>query len=434
MSIQVGLLFNSISCKLIYIPFSVAYNKTYYMKNFKNGFQSILSIKGTLVLFTFLLFGTAVIAQPGNLKTIDQLEVPAMYKAKESKASNTIKKQLEELRSVGKNQKWTFQVGATDALLDDYGTGEIASSDWLKDAPMIQKQAIKIEELELERLRELNLNNYDLMPGCSGKKSYFDWRNYGVVSPVKNQRACGSCVTFAIAGALESSYARRNNRVIKDFAEQQLVNCITGFTCATGTSRETALDYCVETGVTTEANIPYTAIPATCVENQRPLYNAVNWGYVNPNRDIPTVEQLKSALCEYGPIAVGIFSTGAFSSYTNGVFNEGVQGRGSNHAIVLVGWDDNKGAWLIKNSWGTSWGENGYAWVAYNTNSIGWKAQWVKAEKVDFLYNPALIAALDERFKIKFPLPIKKEATINPSISPSIKKTKDLKKIKVPQN
>jgi hypothetical protein len=83
-------------------------------------------------------------------------------------------------------------------------------------------------------------------------------------------------------------------------------------------------------------------------------------------------------LCEHGPLAIAINATPAFQAYTSGTFNENDQGN-INHAITLIGWDDSRNAWLIKNSWGTGWGMSGYAWVAYGSNRVGDGAAWVRA-------------------------------------------------------
>lgn len=106
------------------------------------------------------------------------------------------------------------------------------------------------------------------------------------------------------------------------------------------------------------------------------------WGYVIAGGS-PSVRELKEALCEFGPSAVSVRATDAFAAYTGGVFNENASGA-VNHAVTLIGWDDQKEAWLIKNSWHTNWGstcgygnERGYMCIRYGCNKIGYAAAWV---------------------------------------------------------
>lgn len=97
-------------------------------------------------------------------------------------------------------------------------------------------------------------------------------------------------------------------------------------------------------------------------------YKAVAWGYVDSTVEIPSVAALKKALFEYGPLGVTVAVTPAFQAYTSGVFNEG-SNADINYAVLLVGWNNSKQAWRIKNSWGKDWGESGYMWIAYTTNN-----------------------------------------------------------------
>ncbi len=107
---------------------------------------------------------------------------------------------------------------------------------------------------------------------------------------------------------------------------------------------------------------------------------AVCWNYVSsPPDKLPSVEELKKALIEHGPISAGIVFDSCFQDYKAGVFNE-KNLQDINHVVLLVGWDDKKQAWLIKNSYGESWGENGFAWVKYGSNNIGMFAAWMDVQ------------------------------------------------------
>lgn len=105
------------------------------------------------------------------------------------------------------------------------------------------------------------------------------------------------------------------------------------------------------------------------------------WDYVNfPPDELPIVEQLKEALIKHGPLAAPIVYDKRLAKYKGGVFDGKNKGM-INHVVLLIGWDDEKGAWLIKNSWGEDWGENGFGWIKYGSNNIGMFAAWIEAER-----------------------------------------------------
>jgi cathepsin L len=83
-------------------------------------------------------------------------------------------------------------------------------------------------------------------------------------------------------------------------------------------------------------------------------------------------------------------ATPLFQNYTGGVFYETASDYNnptSNHAVMIVGWDDSKNAWLMRNSWDTQWGEKGYAWIDYKSNNIGRRAAWVLVKKLSSPFN-----------------------------------------------
>lgn len=108
------------------------------------------------------------------------------------------------------------------------------------------------------------------------------------------------------------------------------------------------------------------------------------WDYVNfPPDALPTVLQLKTALMAHGPLAAPIFYDNALYYYKGGVFDGQNMGM-VNHIVLLIGWDDAKQAWLIKNSWGENWGEKGFGWIKYGSNNIGLFAAWIEADLNSF--------------------------------------------------
>jgi cathepsin L len=105
---------------------------------------------------------------------------------------------------------------------------------------------------------------------------------------------------------------------------------------------------------------------------------------VRDDGGLPAPAEIKRALCEHGPLAVAVRVNDAFQAYSGGVFNaqdKACKGDGKcvNHAVTIMGWDDSKQAWLVKNSWGTMWGEQGYMWIRYTSNDVGYGAAWVES-------------------------------------------------------
>jgi C1A family cysteine protease len=197
----------------------------------------------------------------------------------------------------------------------------------------------------------------------------FSWRQK--MTDVKNQKYCGSCWAFATLGAFEAQQSIFNGKLL-DLSEQQLVNCVPrrggGDNCE-GNHPIYAFQYLIEHGAAAEQDLPYEAKMKACGDKEG-AFKVTSWHMIDPSGDPPGTEDLKRALVAHGPLAVGIYATDAFMSYRGGVFDEGASGT-ANHAVVLAGWDDARGAWHVRNSWGPDWGEDGYVWVKYGTNDIG---------------------------------------------------------------
>jgi hypothetical protein len=199
----------------------------------------------------------------------------------------------------------------------------------------------------------------------------FDWRTMGGVSPVTNQGSCGSCWAFAVTAGVESMVMIYDHWT-PDLSEQQLVSCNTyGYGCNGGWMD--AADYAVSPGMITESCQPYTASDSTpCRESQCEIVaNIDGWDYVAQN-----VNAIKAAL-QNGPVPTAMYVYTDFQYYTGGCY-EGPSTTSVNHAVLIVGWNDNicpNGAWIIKNSWGPGWGENGFGYIEYGNVNIGYAAQ-----------------------------------------------------------
>ncbi len=216
----------------------------------------------------------------------------------------------------------------------------------------------------------------------------FNWLKNRRMTPVRYQGLCGSCWAFTSLAVFESGYYIMNNREL-DLSEQHLIDCAVdrygrdAGSCNGGWYGK-VFDYLTRKNAVREGAAPYLGRTSSCRSVPRTQFRVAAWGYVKKNAGIPAVSEMKKALCKYGPIAATVKVTPAFQAYAGGIFDEHAQvwgPRDINHGIVIVGWDDDKGAYLIKNSWGEQWGEHGYMWIEYNCNNIGYGAAWIAVIK-----------------------------------------------------
>ncbi|MBN2749990.1 MAG: protease inhibitor I42 family protein, partial [Bacteroidales bacterium] len=219
-----------------------------------------------------------------------------------------------------------------------------------------------------------------------GLPSKFDWRDLNGATSVKNQGNSNACWSFGSIAAFEGIIKAKTG-VEEDLSEQWLGNCnVSGFSVKDGGWFPQYMF--VQHGAVTEAEVPFTQTNGQCNAPYFYLEKATSWSYVDfadepwPQKThSATVEQLKQALYTYGPLAIDVYTTGdgnGWFGYTNGVYAGNNTGGG--HIVCLVGWDDSNQCWIIKNSWGPDWGENGYIRIRYNTGSVGAYAVYLNFE------------------------------------------------------
>jgi C1A family cysteine protease len=199
----------------------------------------------------------------------------------------------------------------------------------------------------------------------------FDWREKGVVSSVKNQGSCGSCWAFSAIGNIEGQYAIKTGK-IEDFSEQQLLDCDTVDQACNGGLMEDAYKYLETSGVMSDKDYSYHGKKGKCAFDQKKVETKVI-GYKYSNKD---EEEIKQNLFERGPLAIAM-NASLLQFYFGGIFNPWFEWvcnpKGLNHGVLMVGYgvEKNKEYWIVKNSWGSQWGEKGYFRIIRGKGACG---------------------------------------------------------------
>lgn len=194
--------------------------------------------------------------------------------------------------------------------------------------------------------------------GVSSAPASLDWRTEGVVTGVKDQGQCGSCWAFACTETAESLYALNHNATSPPvLAPQELVDCAKESYGCSGGYIDSTLQYIMTNGLETESEYPYEAVGGVC-SSHKTDYKLEGCFNVPENNEV----LLKEALAT-GPLVVCIEADErVFQLYQSGIIGADSCGTSLDHAVQLVGYGEEEGTkyWLVRNSWGEAWGENGY--------------------------------------------------------------------------
>lgn len=214
---------------------------------------------------------------------------------------------------------------------------------------------------------------YEIVPGVAvdraAAEAELPYSYIGYYTSVKGAGACGGSWAFSALGTMEAMILKTDGIEV-DLSEQQLISCNPwGWGCNGGFWPN---DMLVDPGVILESCFPYVAMDIPCEHACPIVYQLQGWAFLEADYVVPSVETIKQAILTYGAVQAGVYVEKFFMAYTGGVFNKCKRRANyTNHAVILCGWDDLKGAWLLKNSWGTGWGEAGFMWISYNCNRVG---------------------------------------------------------------
>lgn len=190
-----------------------------------------------------------------------------------------------------------------------------------------------------------------------------DWRKVNGrrwITEIRDQRTCGACVAFATCAVLESraKLVQDNVNLSIDLSEAHLFFCGAGAACYTGWDIEQALEFCRDCGVGLERDFPYTPMNQACRQIE-PVVKVSSW---EPKM---SAYYRKQAIDQNGPVIAGMKVFEDLYYYCGGVYQHVTGDLRGLHAVAVIGYDDSQNCWIVKNSWGTGWGEEGFMRIAY---------------------------------------------------------------------
>lgn len=266
--------------------------------------------------------------------------------------------------------RWMVSILFTASLLVAFGrvdaqsgSDERGSNGEMTLKERMEHLGVVIPEQVKRQFEALNMQE---PPILLNPEDYFDWREMGGVTAVKDQAACGSCWDFAATGAFESAIMIADS-VEWDLSEQQVLDCNWGGSSCNGGWMGDAYDLYMYYGAIEEACYPYWASNGYPCEQDTCVIMVTLDSFTPIQND---VRAIKNALL-YGPVSSCFM---VYDDFQWDCYDHPYQGE-INHAVVIVGWDDDmcsgRGGWIVKNSWGAGWGDEGYFYLPYGSCGIG---------------------------------------------------------------
>jgi len=200
--------------------------------------------------------------------------------------------------------------------------------------------------------------------------SNYSWVTKGATTPIYNQGQCGSCWAFSTTESIESMNFLAG-KTLTSLSMQQIVDCDTNDDGCNGGNPPTAYEYVIKAGgLETYADYPYTAKDGTCKFSKSKIAQSISsWKYVTRTRN---EKEMQDFTYTTGPPSVCVDAS-TWDSYRGGVYTRADCGTQLDHCVQIVGWTvvKSQNVWLVRNSWGASWGNSGYLYVAMGEDACG---------------------------------------------------------------
>ena len=231
--------------------------------------------------------------------------------------------------------------------------------------------------VEAEEVVHTHFSETELLQAQGGSK---DWREEAAVTQVKNQGQCGSCWSFSTTGGIEGANALATGS-LTSVSEQELVSCDKVDQGCNGGLMQNAFEWLVSNkqgAIVTEASYPYTSgagVRGACKSVEGLPVGATIKSYKFVSQSASTEDQMAAYLLKNGPVSIAVdaqtgFLGMAWQLYKGGVLSgKGCAGTALDHGVLAVGVTDDY--WIVKNSWGATWGEAGYIRLARGVNCCG---------------------------------------------------------------
>jgi len=257
-----------------------------------------------------------------------------------------------------------FQTFKTNLIMK----GDLEITEFLDQTPVEFSRRLNLDASLYAKFRS-TMKSFQIDESHVAEEA-LDWRSKGWTSAVKDQGQCGSCWAFSAVGNIEGIYYVKT-KTLENLSEQQLVDCDTEEDQGcNGGFMNSAFKYLSETaGLERTADYKYTAKDGKCkYDAKKAVVKVKSFEDINSNE-----EQIKQALSSHGPLAVAVDAS-TWQFYSGGILTaKKCNFRQLNHGVTLVGYGEEKGVkfWIVRNSWGGRWGEQGHLRIERGTGACG---------------------------------------------------------------